>query len=81
MKYILYIIFILVLACTGYGFYIKAENLEKGHLFIGIAVVLLFFVWMPVFIYHRWRNKNIKDYMLTPENLEKIRKHSKDKKL
>jgi hypothetical protein len=36
---------------------------------------------MPVFIYHRWKNKNVKDYMLTKENIEKMQDFQKDKKI
>jgi hypothetical protein len=28
---------------------------------------------MPIFIFRRWKNKDVKDYMLTKENIEKMR--------
>ena len=64
------------------GFYIKPEDPETGNLFIGLSIVLGFFVVMPLFIYHRWKNRSVKDYMLTKESIEKMREfnNSKDKK-
>jgi len=81
MKYFLSILFVLVLVGIGYGFYLKPENDASADLFIGLSMVALFFVLMPVFIYHRWKNKNVKDYMLNKENIEKMRDYKKDKNL
>ncbi|RDK88295.1 hypothetical protein [Marinirhabdus gelatinilytica] len=81
MRYVLIILFILIAASVGFGFYIKSEDLKTGEFCIGIGIVALFFVWMPLFIYHRWRKRSFKDYMLTKENLDKMREAGKDKKL
>ncbi len=81
MKYILIFLFVAIvcLACTG--FYLKPEDPKTGALFIGLSVSALCFVFMPLFIYHRWKNRSVKDYMLTKENIEKMRDYGKDKKL
>lgn len=81
MKHFLTVLFISI--CIGFiiGFYIKTEDLETGNLIIGISIVSLFFVLMPLFIYHRWKGKDIKKYMLTKENIEKMQAYKKDKKL
>lgn len=81
MRTVLVIIFFAVFATGVYGFYIKTNDFEMGNLCIGLSIVGLFFVWMPLFIYHRWKNKNVKDYMLNKENIEKMRDYTKDKKL
>lgn len=65
----------------SYGFYSKPEDLRTAEFCIGIGITGLFFVWMPLFIYHRWRNRNFKDYMLTKENLDKMREEGKEKKM
>ena len=44
----------------------------------GSGVVGLFFIVFPLFSYYRWKDKNVEDYMLTQENLDKIKK-SNDK--
>ena len=81
MKWFLLLIFLAIAFTLGYGFYIKPDDFKTGEFCIGISMVGLFFVWMPLFIYHRWKNKSVKDYMLTQENLEKMRDESKEKEL
>jgi len=81
MRYILSILLVCILAGIGYGFYIKSSDQATGDLFIGLSMVALFFILMPTFIYHRWKNKDVKDYMLNKENIEKMRDYTKDKKL
>ncbi|MCF6308826.1 MAG: hypothetical protein L3J09_12870 [Flavobacteriaceae bacterium] len=82
MKYILQLLVLLSVFGISYGFYLRPEQLQKGELFIGLSLVLLFFITMPIFIYRRWKGKDVKDYMLTKENILKMRKYndSKDKK-
>lgn len=58
------------------GFLLDLDYSEK---LIGFGVLGLFIVVFPLFIYHRWKGKDIKDYMLTQENLEKMRENQKDK--
>ncbi len=81
MKYI--IKFLLFISFIGLclGFYIKSENTVSGDYLIGLSLILLMFIIMPLFIYNRWKNKDIKDYMLTEESIKKMRafNNSKDK--
>lgn len=81
MKYFLSILFISIISGLGVGHYIKPNDPSTGNLIIGLSISALFFVLMPVFIYHRWKNKDIKDYMLTKDNIEKMQDHKKEKKL
>ncbi|QIE59693.1 hypothetical protein G5B37_08975 [Rasiella rasia] len=81
MRLLLIIIFILIASSVAFGFYIKPEDIKTGEFCIGIGISALFFLWMPLFIYHRWRKRSFKDYMLTKENLDKMREEGKDKKL
>ena len=81
MRTVLILIFLLITGAIAYGFYIKPEDLKTGEFCIGIGISGLFFVWMPLFIYHRWRKRDFKDYMLTKENLDKMRQEGKEKKL
>ncbi len=71
----------IIVAGVVFGFYIRKEDYSLGEFCIGGSIALLFFVWMPVFIYHRWRKRNFSDYMLTKENLDKMRDKGKEKKL
>ena len=71
----------LLLIAASVGFYIKPTDIANGNLLIGASVALFFFIWMPLFIYYRWKDKRVKDYMLTQENIQKMKAFSKDKKL
>ncbi len=73
MKYFLYLLFIVVITAACYGFYIKPDNEPLSNKFIGSAVLSFFFVWMPLFIYHRYKNKDLKKYMITDETVQKIK--------
>jgi uncharacterized protein YxeA len=76
MKKIILIIFIFIAISTCYGFYIKSTGNElQGDQIIGISVLAVSFILMPLFIYYRSKGKKFKDYMLTHENLEKMRKN------
>ena len=82
MRFSIILLFVISIIGASIGFYIKPEDPETGNLFIGLSIVLGFFVVMPLFIYHRWKNRSVKDYMLTKESIEKMREfnNSKDKK-
>ena len=81
MRVLLLILLIAVIGGTATGFYIKPENEATGNLIIGISVVVTFFVLIPLFIYFRWNKRSFKDYMLTKENIEKMREEGRKKKL
>jgi hypothetical protein len=44
-----------------------------SHKFIGTAVFGFFFVWMPLFLFHRSKNNDIKKYMITDKTIKKIK--------
>lgn len=77
MKYLIIIIFLLVFASIITGLVIDTSYSQK---LIGFGVMGLFFVAFPLFAYYRWKDKNIKDYMITKENLEEMRKSQEKKK-
>lgn len=59
------------------GYFLDLEYKEK---LIGSGVVLLFFIVFPLFSYYRWKDKKVEDYMLTKENIDKMRDNQKNKK-
>ena len=79
MKYL--IKFLLIISFIGLclGFYVKPENNVCGDYLIGVSLMLLMFIVMPLFIYNRWKNKDIKDYMLTEESIKKMRAFNNSK--
>ena len=74
MKLFLRIFFFSILSCLIIGFYIKAfENSNEGNKIIGFTVLTAAFIFMPIFLVHRWKGKKLKDYTLSKENLEKLK--------
>ena len=62
MKYVIRILFFIVLAFIGYGFYIKNTIGDEGDKWVGIGVLLSALVLMPIFLWHRYKNKKLEDY-------------------
>ena len=72
MKYLIWFLFIASIALIITGYYLEVTYSEK---LIGFGVVLLFFIVFPLFSYYRWKDKKVEDYMITKENIDKMRKH------
>ncbi len=73
MKRFLQLLFILILAAIGVGYYYKWTNDHlTGDRIIGLAVLASAFILMPLFIFHRSKGKKFKDYTFTKENLDKM---------
>ena len=79
MKLLLRLLFIIILTLMTYGFYLNKKEMPNGEKFIGISVFIGAFIYMPFFLFYRWKDKSLKDYTLTEENIEKI-KNSNQKK-
>ncbi len=73
MKYIILFLFAIVLGLLITGFVLQGQEHPNAAKFIGFGALGLFFVVMPLFIIWRGRGKSVKDYMLTRENLDKMR--------
>lgn len=73
MKRLIQILFFLILAAIGTGYYFKwQEDHLTGDRIIGLAVLASAFILMPLFIFHRSKGKKFKDYTFTKENLDKM---------
>ena len=77
IKLITLILFIASIGLMSYGFILASE---EGNKYIGSGVLVLFLLVFPLFSYYRWKGKDIKDYMLTQENLDKMRESQKKRK-
>lgn len=77
LKIITFVFFIASLTSIIAGYIIDTPYSEK---LIGSGVVGLFFIVFPLFSYYRWKGKDIKDYMLTKENMDKMRENQKKNK-
>jgi len=79
MKFFLHLVFMLVVISCAVGFYLQSSGHPMADTFIGAGISGLFFLWMPLFIYHRWKNRSVSDYMLTKESIEKMNDYKKTK--
>jgi len=77
VKYLIGLIFIASVGSIISGFVIKPEPLAEKMIGFGVAGLFLFVI--PLFTYYRWKGRKVKDYMLTKENIEKMRDYQ-DKK-
>jgi hypothetical protein len=59
---------------------VRPTNPDLGNKIVGFSVLAGAFVFMPVFLVHRWRGKKLSDYTLTQENLEKMKPQQGSKK-
>jgi hypothetical protein len=63
---ILFIIFILWMLLGGYLEYI---NHSKGPIVMGLGVMYLSFIFMPIFIYWRYKDGKYKKYIINDKTL------------
>ena len=83
MKYLIWFLFICAIGSIILGFCIpdshttnaaiKAQEIALSQKLIGFGVAGLFFIVFPLFSYYHWKDKKASDYMLTKENLDKMR--------
>ncbi|MDG1292383.1 MAG: hypothetical protein P8I34_04305 [Flavobacteriaceae bacterium] len=74
MKYFLRLLFLLIMTSLITGLYVNnTGDTLLGNKIIGFTVLTAAFVFMPIFLVHRWKGKNLKDYTLSKENLDKLR--------
>ncbi|MFK7781498.1 hypothetical protein [Psychroserpens sp.] len=75
MKYIILIAFLASLGSIICGFLLDVDYAQK---LIGFGVLGLFLIVIPLFSYYRWKDRDVKDYMLSKENLDKMRENQKN---
>lgn len=72
-KHIILFIVLLSLGAIIYGFIIKGSAPTLANKCIGFGTVGLFLIAMPMFLIKESKGKKVKDYMLTDENIKKMR--------
>ena len=80
IRYLILLIVLVSLGCIAYGFYQLEPDPVLGNKCIGFGVVGLFLLAMPLFLVSESRGKKMKDYMLTDENIRKMRQRRKENK-
>ncbi|WP_420571447.1 hypothetical protein [Kordia sp.] len=77
MKYFLIILFVALLGVGifAYNYEFQEENFEQKV--IGICILIFSFIWMPLFIYHRYKNKKKEDFILSKDKLKEMNDFSR----
>ncbi|MFL0353122.1 hypothetical protein [Xanthomarina sp. GH4-25] len=70
---------ILLILSVGSIFIGYVSDLDDAEKLIGFGVIGLFIFVFPLFSYYRWKDRNVKDYMITKESLEKMRDYKEKK--
>ena len=76
MKYLIWFLFIATITSILLGLVVDLSYSEQ---LVGFGVIGLCVIVFPLFSYYRWKDKKIADYMLTPENLDKMREFNDSK--
>ena len=62
MKTALKVILAICLILIGAGSYMNFHSAGSGEKFVGIGALIFAFILMPLFIYHRYKNKDLSNY-------------------
>ncbi|NNE76576.1 MAG: hypothetical protein HKN31_05830 [Pricia sp.] len=79
MKYLIIAITLVSFGAIIYGFTLEQEDYILANKCIGFGTVGLFLVAMPLFLIKHSKGKKMKDYMLTEENILKMRERKGEK--
>jgi hypothetical protein len=78
MKLVIKIMFIIFVIWMITGGYLLNTEHEKAKVVMGLGVLYLSFLFMPLFIYYRYRDGKYKKYILNDQKLrEAFNQHSK----
>ncbi|UGS23480.1 hypothetical protein [Flavobacterium channae] len=66
MKKVLIALIIIIIGFISFG-YIQKQNGLNGDKWIGIGILISTFVLIPLFLFSRFRNKEVRDRMLNFE--------------
>jgi predicted permease len=68
MKYIIRLLLFAVISLIAYGLSLNQDAYQAGDKYIGIGILTMSFLLMPLFIYHRYKNKKLEDFMVKKTN-------------
>ena len=72
MRVFLNILFWSLIISLFYGLYLKEkEPSSLSEILIGFSVFVLSFLYLPIFLYHRYKGKDLSKYTLDNKKLKK----------
>ena len=69
MKLVLKILFIIFVLWMFLGGYLEYIDHSKGPIVMGLGVMYLSFIFMPIFIYWRYKDGKYKKYIINDKTL------------
>lgn len=75
MKILIKILFVVLLVWMATGFFLIKTEHEKAQIVMGLGVMYLSFIFMPFFIYYRYRDGRYKKYIINDEKLREAFKN------
>lgn len=69
MKILLKILFVVFIIWMLVGAYLVNTDHEKAQVVMGLGVFFLAFIFMPLFIYYRYKDGKYKKYILNDQKL------------
>ncbi|WP_439128549.1 hypothetical protein [Polaribacter sp.] len=69
MKKVLIVLFIVFLVWMAIGGYLINNEHEKAKIVMGLGVLYLSFIFMPIFIYYRYKDGKYKKYIINDDKL------------
>lgn len=74
------LLLIFCLIAIAYGYYeVYYGEVAMGHRIIGGAVVFIFLILMPVFIWYRYKNKDLSSFRLDQDDKSRSESDDTDK--
>lgn len=71
MKLLFKLILVLEISAFAWGFYTKQTDIQKGDYIIGMAVLALAFIILPFFLYTRYKDKKLSQYLFPKDDPKK----------
>lgn len=72
MKYTLIILLLLLLGIAIFANYYEFAEENFHQKIIGLCILTFAFIWMPLFIYYRYKDKKKEDFILSNEKLKEM---------
>jgi len=74
LKFILRLLLFIEVGLLSVGFYLKNANPTKGNFIVGIAVLGMAFILLPFFLFIRYKNKKLSQYMFPKDPIQSDKK-------
>ena len=69
MNKLLILMFVIFLVWMATGIFLINTEHEKAQIVMGLCILYLSFIFMPLFIFHRYKDGRYKKYIINDEKL------------